>query len=78
MDATRKISQAERQRRARQRAMSIEEFCQCYSIGRTAAYAEIKQGRLRARKRGRRTIIAVDDGEDWLQGLQVMGVRDDA
>jgi ABC-type uncharacterized transport system substrate-binding protein len=40
MDATRKISEAERQRRALQRAMSIDQFCQRYEIGRTTAYAE--------------------------------------
>jgi hypothetical protein len=43
MDATRKISEAERQRRAPQRAMSIDQFCQRYEIGRTTAYAEIKE-----------------------------------
>jgi excisionase family DNA binding protein len=67
--ATRKISEAERQRRARQRAMSVDEFCHRYGIGRTTAYAEIKEGRLRARKCGRRTIITDDDGDDWLQHL---------
>jgi len=71
--ATPKISEAERQRRARQRAMSIEEFCDRYGIGRTTAYAEIKEGRLRARKCGRRTIITDDDGDEWLQHLPVMG-----
>ena len=69
----RKISEAERQRRARQQAMSIEEFCDRYGIGRTTAYAEIKEGRLRARKCGRRTIIADDDGDEWLQHLPVIG-----
>ena len=42
---SRKISEAERQRRALQRAMSIEQFCERYEIGRTTAYAEIKEGR---------------------------------
>ena len=70
----RKISEAERQRRARQQAMSIEEFCDRYRIGRTTAYAEIKEGRLRARKCGRRTIITDDDGDEWLQHLPVIGV----
>ena len=70
----RKISETERQRRARQQAMSIEEFCDRYGIGRTTAYAEIKEGRLRARKCGRRTIITDDDGDEWLQHLPVIGV----
>ena len=72
MDATRKISDVERHRRTLQRAMSIEQFCQRYDIGRTSAYAEIREGRLRARKRGRRTIIADDDADNWLQRLPVM------
>jgi len=64
-----RISEAERQRRARQRAMSIAEFCERYSLGRTAVYQQIKSGRLRARKCGKRTIIADDDGEEWLRSL---------
>jgi excisionase family DNA binding protein len=69
----RKISEVERQRRASQRAMSIEQFCQRYEIGRTTAYAEIREGRLRARKCGKRTIIADDDADNWLQHLPVIG-----
>jgi excisionase family DNA binding protein len=70
MDA--RILEAERQRRARQRAMSIAEFCERYGPGRTTAYQEIKLGRLRARKCGRRTIITEDDAEDWLRSLTVI------
>ena len=67
-----KIPAAEQERRARQRAMSIAEFCQRYGPGRTTAYEEIKSGRLRGRKIGRRTIITEDDAEDWLQRLPTM------
>jgi hypothetical protein len=74
MDSTRRISDAEQQRRARQRAMSIAEFCQRYSIGRTKAYEELKSLRLRGRKIGKRTIITEDDAEDWLQSLPVIEV----
>jgi hypothetical protein len=66
------VSEIERQRRARQRAMSIAEFCQCYGPSRTKAYEELKSGRLRGRKIGRRTIIAEDDAEDWLRHLPAM------
>ena len=65
------ILECERQRRARQRAMSIEGFCNGYGIGRTKAYEEIKAGRLKARKAGRRTIITADDAEEWLSLLPV-------
>jgi excisionase family DNA binding protein len=64
-----KISEAERQRRARQRAMSIAEFCERYGAGRTKAYKGLKSGRLRGRKIGKRTTITEDDAEDWLRCL---------
>jgi hypothetical protein len=66
------ISERERQRRAWQRAMSIDGFCKGYGIGRTKAYEEINAGRLRARKAGRRTIITADDAEDWLNRLPAL------
>ena len=74
MDANRKISEVELQRRALQRAMSIAEFCERYGPGRTKTYEELKSGRLRARKIGKRTIITEDDAEDWLLRLPVIGV----
>ena len=63
----------EQRRRALQRAMSIAEFCERYGPGRTKTYEELKSGRLRARKIGKRTIITEDDAEDWLQRLPVIG-----
>jgi hypothetical protein len=68
------ISDRELERRARQRAMSIAEFCEQYGPGRTSAYEEIKSGRLRARKIGKRTVITTDDAEEWLQNLPVIEV----
>jgi hypothetical protein len=47
------IWECERQRRAWQRAMSVQDFCERYDIGRTKAYEEINAGRLKARKAGR-------------------------
>ena len=67
-----KPSKAERQRRASQRGLSIGEFCERYGPGRTTAYQEIKAGRLRARKCGKRTIIAEDDAERWLERLPII------
>jgi excisionase family DNA binding protein len=63
------ISERERQRRARQRAMSVRGFCESVGIGRTRFYQEVKTGRLRVRKVGRRTLITADDAEDWLSRL---------
>jgi hypothetical protein len=67
-----KISEAERARPARQRAMSIAQFSERYGPGRTTIYEEIKLGRLRARKCGKRTYIAEDDAEDWLRSLPLV------
>jgi excisionase family DNA binding protein len=58
------------------RAFSIEEFCQRFGIGRTSVYREIKLGRLRARKIGRRTVILEDDAEDWSRRLPLMKTID--
>jgi excisionase family DNA binding protein len=70
-----KISKGELERRARRRVMSIAEFCERYGPGRTTAYVEIKSGRLRARKVGRRTIITDDDAENWLRQLPTIAPR---
>jgi excisionase family DNA binding protein len=67
------VTMIEQQRRALQRAMSIAEFCERYGPGRTKTYEELKSGRLRARKIGKRTVITEDDAEDWLQRLPVIG-----
>ena len=50
-------------------ALSIPEFCRRYGVGRGTAYNQIKQGRLRARKCGDRTIIDADDAQKWLRTL---------
>jgi hypothetical protein len=56
-----KLSEAERSR--------SEQFCERYNIGRTKAYEEINEKRLKARKCGARTIIVDDDAEEWLHSL---------
>ena len=75
MKANRSISEAERQRRARQGAMSIARFSEDYAIGRTKAYEELRSGRLRGRKIGKRTIISQDDAEAWLRQLPALPMR---
>jgi hypothetical protein len=70
----RSISETERQRRAQRGAMSIARFSEDYAIGRTKAYEELKSGRLRGRKIGKRTIIGQDDAEAWLQQLPALPV----
>jgi hypothetical protein len=63
------ISEREWTRRERQRVLSINEFSQAYGIGRSKVYDELNSGRLRARKIGKRTIIAEVDAEDWWRNL---------
>ena len=50
---------------------TICQVCEETSVGRTTVYAAIKDGHLRARKVGRRTVILKDDVESWLQGCPV-------
>ena len=70
----RSISEKERRRRGRQRAMSVARFSEDYGIGRTKAYEEIKSGRLRGRKAGKRTVISEDDAEAWLLRLPAVAL----
>jgi hypothetical protein len=51
------------------RGYSIPVFCETYDVCRSKAYEEIAAGRLKARKAGRRTIIAAEDAEDWFSQL---------
>ncbi|UVK41499.1 DNA-binding protein [Mesorhizobium sp. AR10] len=47
----------------------MEAFCAAFGLGRTSAFGEIKGGRLKARKVGRRTIILATDAETWAASL---------
>lgn len=47
----------------------LNDFARQYGIGLTTVRAEIKSGRLIARKLGRRTIIAAEDARAWLEQL---------
>jgi hypothetical protein len=68
------ILETERQRRARQRAMSVAKFSEDYGIGRTKAYEELKSGRLRGRKAGKRTLISQQDADAWLLRLPAVAL----
>lgn len=48
---------------------SPNEVPEVTGIGRTTVYAEIAEGRLRARKIGRRTVVLHDDLVEWLSEL---------
>ena len=51
-------------------AFSISDFCKHFSIGRTKAYEEIRAGRLKMIKCGRRTLITRIAAEGWLDLLE--------
>ena len=50
-------------------AFSIDEFAKSAGVGRDKIYEEIRTGRIRARKAGRRTLITADDARRYLDSL---------
>jgi excisionase family DNA binding protein len=55
------------------RAHTIEQMCALTGIGRDGVYAAIRDGRLVARKLGRRTLITDDDLREFLAALPRAG-----
>lgn len=51
-------------------AYDIPGLCRVIPVGRSFVYAEVKAGRLRALKAGRRTLFACRDVEAWLELLR--------
>lgn len=51
-------------------AYRIPEFCTTYVISRTALYREVKAGRLRLLKRGKRSLIERAEAERWFAALR--------
>lgn len=50
-------------------AFSIDEFAKSAGVGRDKIYDEIRAGRLKAKKAGRRTIITADAARSYLDSL---------
>ena len=50
-------------------AYQIDEFCDAFGIGRTKFYLELKAGRLKARRVGKRIIVTAADAAAWLAAL---------
>jgi hypothetical protein len=49
-------------------ALSVDQLSARTSFGRTFIYSEIKAGRLRLTKKGRRSIVLLEDALRWLHG----------
>jgi excisionase family DNA binding protein len=54
-------------------ALTIPEACAVSRIGRTKIYQAINEGRLVARKLGKKTLILPGDLRDYLSSLPLMG-----
>lgn len=57
-------------------AMTIPEFCNLYSVGRSFTYEEINTGRLKIRKAGSKTLILKVDADAWLAALPEKRTRE--
>jgi excisionase family DNA binding protein len=58
---------------ALQGAQGIRQFCDAWNIGKTFVYAQIKSGKLRSVKCGKRTLILRADAERWARSLPQKG-----
>jgi excisionase family DNA binding protein len=50
-------------------ALTLKDFCDAYRLCREKAYQEIRAGRLRAVKLGRKTLILRPDADAWAASL---------
>jgi excisionase family DNA binding protein len=53
-------------------ATAVSEFCSRYGICRDTFYAEVRRGRLRATKVGKKTLILRADEDKWLAALPAL------
>lgn len=51
-------------------AWSVAEFCERYDVSKGAAFALLRDGKIRRVKNGRRTLIPVESADAWWSDLQ--------
>jgi excisionase family DNA binding protein len=56
-------------------AYSIAELASAAGVGRSFIYEEIKSGRLKLKKAGRRSLVMEEDARAWLAGMPELYVR---
>lgn len=49
-------------------ALSVSEVTKVVPLGKTTVYEQIKSGRLRGKRLGRKTFVMVDDLRNFLEG----------
>ena len=54
---------------------SVPQFVEASSIGRSKIYEDIKSGKLKARKKDKRTLITIFDGIAYLENLPTFDVK---
>jgi excisionase family DNA binding protein len=58
-----------------QKAYTIKEFKEVHRIGHDKTYDEIREGRLRAIKVGRKTLILKTDADQWAANLPALVLK---
>lgn len=50
-------------------ALAVDDFCRSYGVGRTFTYQLLGEGRLEAKKAGKRTLITAESAKAWWNSL---------